>query len=216
MEFPSDCKIIPLATWERRNLFLSFLKFHDPCFTASTDTDILPLKKHTEARGESFFLRTLFEIARAYNSIPEMRRRFLREDAVAEYEICHPSVPLITADGENFRQTTLPYHDGFEKFSASAAPIIESVRNGNASGQEIENGVPNCFGASCVPWFSATGYVPATYERNQDTHVLTWFKMTPAGTVHISCRFNHCFTDGIHVARFFNAICENFRKPLER
>lgn len=216
MEFAANRKIIPLATWSRRELFQSFLEFHDPCFTVSIEADILPLKKHAEERNESFFLRTLFEITRAYNSVPEMRQRFFNKDSVVEYDVCHPSVPLITADGENYCQTTLPYRETFEEFSACASPIVESVRRGNASGQVLENGIPNCFCASCVPWFCASGYAPATYTRNQDIHVLTWFKMTAAGTVLISNRFNHCFTDGIHVARFFNTISENFRSPLPK
>ena len=213
MEFPSNYKEIPLSTWKRRDLFKSFLTFHDPCFAMSVEVDVRPLKKVAAARGESFFLRTLFEIARAYNSVPEMRQRFLNDDAIAEYEICHPSVPLITADGESFHQTMLCYYPTFAEFSANAIPIVEAIRRGNASGQELEDSVPNCFCASCVPWVSAAGYVPATYECNQDIHVLTWFKMTPAGTVLINNRFNHCFTDGIHAARFFNAIAENFAAP---
>lgn len=214
MNFSSAHKIIPLGTWARRDLFRSFLAFDSPCFTASFEAEILPLKKFAEARGESFFLRTLFEIARAYNAVPEMRQRFFNEDAIAEYEVVHPSTPLITADGENYRQTTLPYRETFEEFAADAVPVIEAVRCGNASGQMIKNNIPNCFCASCVPWFCAAGYTPASYSKNQDIHVLTWFKMTPAGTVLVSNRFNHCFTDGIHVGRFFNGIAQNFKNPL--
>lgn len=214
MELSRSYKVIPLKTWRRRELFQSFLAFDSPCFSVSFEPEILPLKKFAEERGESFFLRTLFEIARAYNSVPEMRRRFLNEDAIAEYDVVHPSTPLMTADGENYCQTTLPFRETFKEFAAIAEPIIEAVRRGNASGQVIENDLPNCFCASCVPWFCAAGYAPASYSRNQDIHVLTWFKMTAAGTVLVSNRFNHCFTDGIHVGRFFNAIARNFREPL--
>lgn len=205
--------IIPLATWKRTELFNSFRRFDDPCFSASVEADIRPLYRLAKERGDSFFLLTLFAIAKAYNSVPEMRQRFLSDDAIAEYKVVHPSVPLMTDDGENYLQTLLPYHPTFAGFAESATPIIESVRNGNVRGQVLESSGPNCFAASCVPWFSATSFAPAVYERNQDIHVLTWFKMTPAGTVHVSNRFNHCFTDGIHVGRFFNAVIENFLHP---
>lgn len=37
--------------------------------------------------------------------------------------------------------------------------------------------------------------------------------MAPAGTFLLSCRFNHCFTDGLHAVRFFNGVAENFKNP---
>lgn len=209
----SSYKIIPLATWKRAELFKSFRSFDDPCFSASIDADIRPLHRLAKERGDSFFLLTLFAIAKAYNAVPEMRQRFLNDDAIAEYDVVHPSVPLMTNDGENYLQTQLTYYPTFAEFAAAATPIIERVRNGETRGQVLEDSISNCFAASCVPWFSATSLTPAVCLRNQDIHVLTWFKMTPAGTVHINNRFNHCFTDGIHVGRFFNGIIDNFLHP---
>lgn len=206
-------RIIPLATWGRAALFRSFRAFEDPCFTVSVELNILPLRRLAKARGDSFFLLALFAISEAYNAVPEMRMRFAGDDAVAEYAVAHPSAPLMTADGENYLQVTLPYAPTFAEFAHAAAPVVEAVRRGNASGQALEGDVPNCFCASCVPWISAAGYVPATYMKNQDIHVLTWFGMTPAGTTLLNCRFNHCFTDGLHVSRFFSRVAENFARP---
>lgn len=208
--------LIPLEKWRRRELFLSFRKFEDACFSVSFEPEIAPLFRLAKARGDSFFLLTLFAIAKAYNAVPEMRQRFAGENAVAEYAVAHPSVPLMTADGESYVQRTLPYRPTFAEFAASASPIVESARRGNADGAletAADAEIPNLFCASCVPWFCAAGYSPATFMRSQDIHVLTWFKMTPAGTVLLNCRFNHCFTDGLHAARFFNGVAENFKNP---
>lgn len=216
MNLDTSHKIIPLAMWARRELFLSFRGFEDASFAVSFEPEIMPLYRLAKSRGDSFFLLALFAISKAYNAVPEMRQRFAGEHAIAEYAVAHPSVPLMTSDGENYRQTTLPYRPTFAEFAADAEPIVEAVRRGNAGGKlETAGGgnVPNLFCASCVPWFCAAGYTPATFVRSQDIHVLTWFKMTPAGTVLVNCRFNHCFTDGIHVSRFFGALAENFRSP---
>lgn len=185
-------RVIELKSWQRRELFQSFKNFDSANFDVLFEPEILPLFRFAKARGESFFLLTLFAISKAMNAVPEMRQRFLSDDAIAEYEIVHPSVPLI---------------------SAAAKPVVENVRRGNASGQLRDADIANCFAASCVPWFCASAYSPAVFCKNQDIHVLTWFKMSAAGTVLISCRFNHCFTDGLHVSRFFNAIAQNFAAP---
>lgn len=211
--FDKSHRIIPLADWKRAELFRSFRRFDDPCFTVSFEAPILPLRRMAETRGDSFFLLALFAIAEAYNAVPEMRMRFAGPDAVAEYAVAHPSTPLMTSDGENYRQTALPYAPTFAEFTRTATPVVESVRRGNAGGQSLEGEAPNCFCASCVPWISAAGYVPATYMKNQDIHVITWFRMTPEGTTLLNCRFNHCFTDGLHVSRFFTRVAENFRCP---
>lgn len=213
MKFDRSYKIVPLATWSRAALFRSFRSFDDAVMTCSFEPDILPLYRRAKACGDSFFLMTLFAIAKAMNSVPEMRMRFLNDEAVAEYEVVHPSTPLLTADGENYRQTTLPYFPTFAEFALAAKPIVEAVRRGSADGALRDEDLPNIFCASCVPWFSASGYVPATFVRSQDVHVLTWFKMTAAGTVLVNSTFNHCFSDGLHVGRFFSAVAENFARP---
>lgn len=210
-------KKIPLATWPRATLFRSYKNFVESRFALSFEADISPLYRLAKTRGDSFFLLTLFAISKAYNAVPEMRRRFFSDDAVIEFDVCRPSTPLMCADGESFRQTTLPFRPTFAEFAASAAPIVAAVRRGDVPAEEHD--VPagsasrDIFCASCVPWLEAAGYVPATFTHGQDLHVLTWFKMSASGKVLINSTFNHCFTDGLHAARFFNAIAENFRTP---
>ncbi len=211
--FDNDFREIPLATWKRAELFNTFRDFADSRFDVGVEIDAEPLHHLAKARGDSFFLLALFAISKAYNSVPEMRQRFLRDNAIAEYAVCHPSSPLMTADGENFLQTTLPYRATFAEFAAEAVPIVEAVRHGNEAGMEMGVKSPNIFCASCVPWFSTQTFVPAVYRRNQDTHVISWFKKSAAGTVLVSSTFNHCFTDGLHVGKFFNAVAENFKNP---
>lgn len=211
--FDNDFREIPLKSWRRAELFKTFQTFFEPRFDLSFEVHSAPLHRLAKARGDSFFLLSLFAIAKAYNSVPAMRQRFLRDDAIAEYNVCHPSTPLMTADGENFLQTTLPYRATFAEFAAEAVPIVEAVRHGNAAGMEMGVESPNIFCASCVPWFSPQTFVPAVYRRNQDIHVLTWFKETAAGTLLLSATFNHCFTDGFHVGKFFNAVAQNFEHP---
>lgn len=205
-------RVIPLATWERRELFRFFSSFSSPNYNVSVSLDAREIARFAKARGESFFLLACFAIAKALNAVPAMRLRFLDDENVAEYAVVHPSCPLAREGSELFVQTLLPYRPTFAEFRASAAPIIEAVRRGEAPA-ETGDGTPNIFCASCVPWFSATGTSAADYSFNQAEQILTWFKMTPAGEVALSGRFNHCFTDGIHLGAFFNGVAENFARP---
>lgn len=204
---------IEIETWERRELFSFYRTFKNANYNVSVSLDIAPLYRFAKTNGHSFFLLTLFAISKAMNALPEMRQRVLDAETIAEYDVIHPSCPLAREGSDLFVQALLPHAPTFREFAATAIPIIESVRNGKGKLPESGVGVSNLFCASCVPWFSATEVSVADYKFNQDEQVLTWFKMTPEGKVTLSGRFNHAFTDGIHLGRFFNATQENFLRP---
>lgn len=208
----SSHRLIPIETWERRELFRFYQGFVNTNYNVSVLLDIAPLYRFAKANGVSFFLLSCFAIAKAMNSVPEMRQRIHDSNTIAEYDVVHPSCPLAREGSDLFVQTLLPYRPTFREFAEIALPIIESVRAGGTP-SDSGLGIPNLFCASCVPWFSATEVSAADYKFNQEEQVLTWFKMTPEGKVTVSGRFNHAFTDGIHLGRFFNALQENFLHP---
>lgn len=203
---------IEIETWERRELFRFYRGFANSNYNVSVSADVSPLYHFAKKNGYSFFLLTLFAITRALNDVPEMRQRFLDDEAIAEYEFVHPSCPLSREGSDLFVQVLLPYKPTFREFRENAQPIIDAVRSGKlAEGDFRER--PNLFCASCVPWFESLGVAAADYSFNQAEQIITWFKMSEDGKMTISGRFNHSFTDGIHLGRFFNGIRENFRNP---
>lgn len=205
-------RTIEIETWNRRDLFRFYQSFANPNYNVSVSADVKPLYRFAKENGHSFFLLTLFAISRALNEVPEMRQRFLDKDTIAEYEVVHPSCPLTRDGSDLFVQVLLPYKPTFREFRESAQPIIDDVRCGKITASDfIER--PNLFCASCVPWFESLGVAAADYSFNQAEQIITWFKMSEDGKITISGRFNHSFTDGIHLGRFFNGIQENFRNP---
>ena len=205
-------RAITIGTWERRELFRFYAGFANPNYNVSVSLDAREIFRFAKERGESFFLLACFAVAKALNAVPAMHLRFLDDERVAEDAVVHPSCQLAREGSELFVQALLPYRPTFAEFRASAAPIVESVRRGNAPA-ETGDGLPNIFCASCVPWFSATGTSAADFAFNQAEQILTWFKMTPAGEITLSGRFNHCFTDGVHLGAFFNGVAANFARP---
>lgn len=203
---------IEIETWERRELFRFYQKFSSPNYNVSVSADVAPLYRFARERGHSFFLLTCYAIARALNAVPEMRQRIYDADTIAEYEVVHPSCPLAREESDLFVQVLFPYRPSFAEFCADAQPIVDAVRCGEITENNF-NEIPNLFCASCVPWFESLGVAAAEYSRNQAEQIITWFKMNDAGKMTISGRFNHAFTDGIHLGRFFNGVQENFRHP---
>lgn len=203
---------IEIESWERRDLFRFYQSFANPNYSVSVSLDVAPLYRYAKDNGQSFFLLTLFAIAKAVNAVPEMRQRFLDAENVAEYEVVHPSCPLAREGSDLFVQVLLPYRPTFREFRETALPVIDAVRNGSLSESDFES-IPNLFCASCVPWFEALETTAADYAFNQAEQVLTWFKMSETGKITLSGRFNHSFTDGLHLARFFDALRHNFSCP---
>ena len=203
---------IEIESWERRDLFRFYQSFANPNYSVSVSLDVAPLYRYAKDNGLSFFLLALFAIAKAVNAVPEMRQRFLDAENVAEYEVVHPSCPLAREGSDLFVQVLLPYRPTFREFRETAQPVIDAVRNGSLSESDFES-IPNLFCASCVPWFEALETTAADYAFNQAEQVLTWFKMSETGKITLSGRFNHSFTDGLHLARFFDTLRHNFSCP---
>lgn len=207
----TNYKTILIEAWKRKGLFRAFQEFDDPCYNISAELEIAPLYKFAKAENISFFLLTCYAISKAMNSVPEMRQRFLDPNSIREYEVVHPATPIMIDGGRLFAQTTLPYAETFAEFREIANPIIKSVQSGGNTALTADG--ENIFCASCMPWFSANAISCAIYRKNQDTNLISWFKMTPAGTTTVSGRFNHSFVDGFHIGQFFNAVAENFQHP---
>lgn len=205
-------RVIDIETWQRRDLFRFYQRFASPNYNVSVSLDAALLYRFAKEQGHSFFLLSCYTIARALNSVPEMRQRFLDENTVAEYDVIHPSCPLAREGSDFFVQVLLPYKATFRDFEKTAQPVVDAVRCGKITESDFKE-MPNLFCASCVPWFESEGVVVAEYSFNQAEQVITWFKMNDSGKMTISGRFNHAFTDGIHLGRFFSAVQENFSNP---
>jgi chloramphenicol O-acetyltransferase type A len=202
-------KVIDKNSWPRQNLFEFYQKFASSVFNVTVSVDAYNLYSHAKKQKESFFLMALYAILRAANEVPQMRQRVV-DGEVVEFEKIAVMTPILTKH-EMFCQIWCEYEATFSLFKANAAPEVEKAKSNMPS--PMEDHGEDFFCASCVPWLHFTSTTPADYSFNQMVPVLTWGKMGKDNSVPISCNFNHCLLDGLHVSRFFNKIEQSFANP---
>lgn len=199
---------IDLESWPRREIFEFYRTFDAPCYNLTVKIAAEPIHAFAESRDESFFLLCLYAILRAANSVPQLRRR-LADVGVIEFDRIAALTPIMT-ESESFHQVWCEYEPDFPAFKARVAPDIERAKRGNPSPLVGRGADFLC--ASCVPWMHFESIAHAEYGFAQTIPVLTWGKLRD-GLIPIGVKFNHCFVDGLHASRFFDAVEHGFAAP---
>ncbi len=201
-------KKIDLNTWPRRKLYEFYRKFDAPCFNITVSVEAQQIYAYAKAHGESFFLLCLYAILRAANSVPQVKQRTV-DGIPVEYKHIAVMTPIMT-EAEMFQQIWCEYAPDFYSFKAAAIPLIECAKRGDPEPM-TEHG-QDFFCASCLPWLHFDSITQADYEFEQSVPILAWGKLED-GKIPISVKFNHCFMDGLFVARFFEQIQHGFSNP---
>jgi len=100
-------RYIDLETWPRRDHFRFFSGLGYPHFSLCANVDITAFYPFVKQHGLSFTVATVYVIARAANAVPEFRYR-IREKAVVEHEVVHPSTTILISD-DVFSFCTIEY-----------------------------------------------------------------------------------------------------------
>lgn len=201
-------KIIDIERGPRRELFEFYRKFASPAFNITVSVNAENIYCFAKDHGESFFLISLYAILRAANIVPQVRQRII-DNTPVEFEKIAAMTPIMT-EKELFRQVWCEYMESFEEFKADTVPKIQCAKTGTPAPMEKHG--EDCICASCLPWLHFDSITQADYAFDQEIPILAWGKMED-GKIPISVKFNHCFMDGLHVSRFFEAIKQGFSEP---
>lgn len=202
--------------WPRAGTYAFFQTFANPCFNISTTIPAEPLHRFAKARGESFFLLSLYAILRAANAVPAVRQR-VWDGRPVEFERIAAMTPVMT-EHELFRQAWCDYAPDFDAFADAARPRIEEARRAAPAPRPASTTTSTAgeredfICASCAPWLHFTSVTAADHHFDQAVPILTWGKMKN-GDIPLAVKFSHAFLDGLHVGRFFDAIEHGFAHP---
>jgi chloramphenicol O-acetyltransferase type A len=92
-------RIIDLATWERKELFLFFRDFDNPTWDISADVRITRFYELIKKAEQSFFLSFLYVASKTCNQIPALRQRIIDHEHVVEYDLVHPGSTILYENG---------------------------------------------------------------------------------------------------------------------
>lgn len=178
-----------------------------PYVSLVAPVDVTPLAETARAFG--WFKPLLWAVTNAANAVPALRRR-IRGEAIVEHDLVHPSYTAL-ADDEVFNYCTVDYDADARAFFASVDAQTAAI----AGNTELIPDAPHrddLLFISSIPWRKITALThPVPLDPPDSFPRLTWSRATPdRGRVELSVGVmaHHGLVDGVHMARFFEAVEE--------
>jgi len=203
-----DARRIDLQSWPRRQHFELFNGFAYPYFNLCADVDVARLVRVAANRRSSFTTLLIYCLGRAANEIPELRQR-IRDGAVIEHRVVHPSVTVLAAD-ELFSFCFFEYSEDAEAFVRSATEAIKAVR-ANPSIEDDAARDDFLFMTS-IPWISFNSMMhPVPLSPPDSVPRIAWGRYREEGDrtpMPLSLHAHHGLVDGIHAGRFYARVQE--------
>ncbi len=202
--------IVNLDRWERKESYLFFKDFFNPCINVTCNIDAASAKTQAKKNGESFFLYYLYAILKAVNNIPEFKYRIDKEKNVVYYDTINVLTPIKLPHMNTFKTMLFPYHENFAEFYHAAKAKMQAS-TANVFGEEQAISEYNVVLVSAIPDLAFTSMSAAQCNYTNNYPLFTVGKMQKGKMPLASCVF-HGFVDGEHLAEFYRMVDEYLAK----
>lgn len=206
---------LDMENYKRRAHFDYFRSLAYPYVGLTVNVDITKLVSAVKARKLPLFLTLNYCVARAANSVPELRQRIV-DGRIAEYSSCKTSHTVSLEDG-TYCYCVLSSDMAFEDYLPYAvqaqedAKIVRSTDDKSGDMHEI-------IFISSLPWLSYTALinpVPAPADSNPR---ITWGKYLKQGSellLPVTVLCNHALVDGLHISQFYQSLDRHINELAE-
>lgn len=196
---------IDMSAYARRAHFDYFRAMANPYVGATVMVDITDFDARRRNTDAPFFLSLLYCAGRAANAVPELRRRIL-DERIIEFDSCETSHTAARPDG-TYGYCRLSCNMAFKDYlpraqAAHAAAVCDS------SLDEGGDPLPLIF-VSTLPWLRYTSLTQPTPIPADSNPRITWGRFACENgrvTLPMTLLCNHALADGLHIARFFEAL----------
>ena len=203
---------IDLATWPRREHFEFFKQYDMPFFGVTAQLDCTRLYDRSKKEGFPFSAGYHFASLRAVNEVEELRYR-IEDDLPVLYDAIHFSTTIARPDG-TFGFSFQKYTEDFEQFTAEF--ITEARR------VQYEAGLKSPYSGQDIVYYTVARGIaftsfdhPMMTKRQGSIPLITFGEMVQDGTrktIAHSLHAHHALVDGLHAAKYFQAIQANLNK----
>lgn len=204
----SKYKSIIIDQWYRKNQFLFFKNYSEPCFNVTVDVDVTDLLKYCHNNDYSFFLTSLFIGLKAMNSVDEMRIRYVDEE-VRLYSNIDAGCTILKEDN-TFAFAYFNNEDDLSTFLSRGRSAIQEVKLGQELiARDDDMDLIHC---SSLPWFSFSSFKHARdHRKNQSIPKLVFGKYRDVNgrmMMPLSIEVMHALVDGFHIGLFYKRLDE--------
>lgn len=197
---------IDLASDPRRAHFEYFSAMAHPYVGLTADVDLTPLTEFRERSGAPFFLSLLYCVTRAANAVPQLRRRIV-DGEVWEFDCCPGSYTVAKPD-ETYAYCTVRADLPFDRFLAEARARQRAAQEGGSIDEDPQ-GALSLFFISSLPWLRFSSLVQPTPSPADSNPRITWGRAEVRDgrlEVPLALLCHHALVDGLHIARFYQAL----------
>ncbi len=199
-------KKIELESWKRRDTYLFYKSFSNPCWQISTNINVTHFYKDCKKNKKSLFLHSLFGVTKAANNIVNFRYRFYNGSPV-EWDYVFPGSTILY-DNDTFGFCYFDYYNREQIFVDEAEKKLKKQMLKRDFIPDVK--CNNIIFFSIVPWISFTSIQHAKDNKGDDS-----IPKVVIGKVHkegdnylmpVSIEAHHAFVDGYHAGLLFESL----------
>ena len=200
-------KIIDLEQWDRREHFAFFRQADYPQFNICAPIDITRLHDFVKDSGLPLYYVMIFAATTAANEVVNFRYR-IRDGVVVEHERIHPSFTHMDKGSDLFKYVTADMGSDMMAFIRYAQEKAQLQRG--FLGDVADESRDDVLYLTCLPWVAFT-QISHTITLNKDDSVprISWgkyYKESGRTLLPFSVQVNHALADGVHIARYLDAL----------
>ena len=204
---------IDLKTWPRRTHYAHFMTYEVPFFNLCTEVDAGPTWRWCKANHAPFALACWYAAQQATDAVEAMRMR-LRPEGIWVHDAIYIA-STVALPGDIFGFCHFPRATSFTTYQASARAAIAALADDEpVDDRPEEDGLIH---GSVVPWVRFTGLShPHRLGHLDSVPKLVFGKAVPQGDrvpLPISVAVHHALVDGVHVAKFLEALQGALNSP---
>lgn len=197
---------VDMQLWERKEMFHFFSNMSQPFYSVTFTVDVTELYKYVKARGLSFYYALVYLCTEAVNETDAFLY-MMKDGEVYKVDRREPSFTDIKTGSEQFYIVTMPAGNGLDEFCRAARK--KSGEQNSFIDAEQESGDLIYF--TCLPWVELTALTnEREFDPDDTVPRIAWGKYRDEDGVkrlQMSLELNHRFLDGIHIGKFYEALC---------
>ena len=198
--------VIDYESWPRRGHYEFFRPMSNPFYSLTFPLDVTALRRHTKARGLSFYHALVYCVTKAMDAVEAFRVKD-RDGTIVRHDRLIPSFTDLTPGSDLFRIVTLEAGEDLAGFCRRAGERSRAQTAFITPGDWAEDELVYF---TCVPWFPITSL---TNERDMvpgdSVPRVAWGRYEERDgrcVLSMALELNHRLLDGVHVGRFYEAL----------
>ena len=210
-------KKIDMNTWERKDKYQYFTTEEKCEISLTCDIDVTELVGFCKQNNIKFYPAMICTVSRVVNCEEHFKMGFNENGELVVFDSVNPCYTDFIPELEDFNTMTVPYSSDMKAFYRSI--LDELQRNKGIPCPSPENGVPNMFYISSLPWINYSSINLHYFNEFSGLAPLVYWgkyvKKEGKLMIPVTLQARHAVCDGYHVAKFFMDIEKNIPKVME-